>query len=650
MLSVLPVKPDERIASLGVATVILGELSCMFYVLDGEKRYYLSANIYDRSCLLDMSNLCTVPTSISLGIIGNAFVRAWFRVPGSARKGCAVKVREAASRLFCVSRREKMPWLFFEILRRFATLVILIALLRTSFFTLPTFYYFYRHISQSIMSNSAHDFFASQLSPNSSAAAAAAAPKPSLRARGPNKKKGPPPPPLARPPAARTTTTTTTKPRPIATSTTTSATTFAGPPAARTTTTTKTTRPILTSKSKAAAPVMSRPVGGYYGSTSSSNAQPTAAANNNNSGGYYGSSNFNTATTSSSSNAASAATAASKSDTWDWNTPAPAATSTSQTTNTTWAAPAPAPVAVSNSMNDWATPAPAAVSSSNDWYTPSSNDATTSTNNNNNMYSSTGFASNTAAAASNPNNPYAQPQQQPQLSGSMDNNPYAPQPQLSGSMDNNTSSIMTAAPTVMQPQQFMPSASSSSTSTSMMDADEPPLLEELGIHWQHILLKTKAVIVPFSRFGGDQVDHHQICQDADLAGPIAYCLLLGGEMVLTGKLQFGYIYGFGLFGCFSMTLIVNLMSPSDAISFWTVASILGYALIPVNVLGILKIIVMQIANAQTLGRFLGILTVAWSTMASTRLLELGCGLREQRYLIAYPIALLYSAFVLITIF
>ena len=98
----------------------------MFYVLDGEKRYYLSANIYDRSCLLDMSNLCTVPTSISLGI-GNAFVRAWFRVPGSARKGCAVKVREAASRLFCVSRREKMPWLFFEILRRFATLVILIA-------------------------------------------------------------------------------------------------------------------------------------------------------------------------------------------------------------------------------------------------------------------------------------------------------------------------------------------------------------------------------------------------------------------------------------------------------------------------------------------------------------------------------------------
>jgi hypothetical protein len=47
---------------------------------------------------------------------------------------------------------------------------------------------------------------------------------------------------------------------------------------------------------------------------------------------------------------------------------------------------------------------------------------------------------------------------------------------------------------------------------------------------------------------------------------------------------------------------------------------------------------------------LGMVTVVWSTTASTRLLEMGCGLREQRYLIAYPIALLYSAFVLITIF
>jgi hypothetical protein len=147
------------------------------------------------------------------------------------------------------------------------------------------------------------------------------------------------------------------------------------------------------------------------------------------------------------------------------------------------------------------------------------------------------------------------------------------------------------------------------------------------------------------------MDPHVVCQEADLAGPILYCLLLGAEMVLSGKLQFGYIYGFGLFGCLSMTVIVNLMSVTDSISFWTVCSILGYALIPVNLLGLVKLVVIYLVNLQTFGYVLGLLAVAWSTTASTRLLELGyVGLREQRYLIAYPIALLYSAFVLMTIF
>jgi len=181
--------------------------------------------------------------------------------------------------------------------------------------------------------------------------------------------------------------------------------------------------------------------------------------------------------------------------------------------------------------------------------------------------------------------------------------------------------------------------------------DEPPLLEELGIHAPHIMMKTKAVVLPFGRFGGDQVDPATIVKEADLIGPIAFALTLGAEMVVSGKLQFGYIYGFGMFGCCAMTLIVNLLSPdASTISFWTVTSILGYALLPVNILALLKIFIMNLINLQTLGRILGLITVAWSTVASTRLLEMGCNLREQRYLIAYPIALLYSAFVLMTIF
>jgi protein YIPF5/7 len=177
---------------------------------------------------------------------------------------------------------------------------------------------------------------------------------------------------------------------------------------------------------------------------------------------------------------------------------------------------------------------------------------------------------------------------------------------------------------------------------------EPPLLEELGVNWPHILMKTKAVVIPFRRFQKHSAlaDPSMIVEDADLAGPLAYALLLGGELLITGKLQFGYIYGFGLFGCLAMTLILNLMS-STSISFWTVTSILGYALIPVNILAAIKIVLFSFG---TLVQILALFTVIWSTTASTRLLEIGFGLADQRYLLAYPIALLYSAFVLITIF
>ena len=214
-------------------------------------------------------------------------------------------------------------------------------------------------------------------------------------------------------------------------------------------------------------------------------------------------------------------------------------------------------------------------------------------------------------------------------------------PYLSGPMDNAN------AP---QPTTFVPKASDNNHRgpAPMNFDDEPPLLEELGINLEHIAAKTRAVVLPFQRFGGNM--DATVIQDADLAGPIALALLLGGELLLSAKMQFGAIYGFGLFGCLAMTLILNLMSPQDAISVWTVTSILGYALLPVNVLALLKLFLVNIGRLETMGRILGLVTVLWSTVASTRLMEQGCGMRDQRYLIAYPIALLYSAFVMITIF
>jgi hypothetical protein len=239
----------------------------------------------------------------------------------------------------------------------------------------------------------------------------------------------------------------------------------------------------------------------------------------------------------------------------------------------------------------------------------------------------------------------AHAQQQP-----INNSSVADWTELSGAMD-------VAAPMTMQPAIFTPhynpvtTSENASTYANDLDMTEPPLLEELGINAHRIYIKTKAVVLPFQRFNNNH-DTESLIQDTDLAGPLALALTLGGELLLVGKLSFSYIYGFGMFGCLAMTLILNLINPhqqQQAVSLWTVTSILGYALLPVNLLALCKI-VLAMTRYVTLLRVCGVVAVVWSTTASTRWLEVGCDMKGQRYLMAYPIALLYSAFVLMTIF
>ena len=102
---------------------------------------------------------------------------------------------------------------------------------------------------------------------------------------------------------------------------------------------------------------------------------------------------------------------------------------------------------------------------------------------------------------------------------------------------------------------------------------EPPLLEELGVNFNHIKSKTLTVLNPIRN-----VDQH-IMDDTDLAGPIIFCLLFAVFLFLSGKPHFGYIYGFILLGTLSLHFILNLMSLSG-INFFRTASVLGYCLLP----------------------------------------------------------------------
>ena len=175
--------------------------------------------------------------------------------------------------------------------------------------------------------------------------------------------------------------------------------------------------------------------------------------------------------------------------------------------------------------------------------------------------------------------------------------------------------------------------------------NEPPLLEELGINFERITRKTKAVLNPTSSANMPG----EILDDGDMAGPLVFCLILGAEMLLTGKVNFGYIYGFSICSTLSCYAVLDLMVSSDQrVQFWLTASVLGYCLIPVCLLAGLDI-VLPLRNI--FGLVLAAATTVWSTYSATKLFDAKLGLTEakQFHLVSYPIGLIYSCFVLITI-
>mmetsp|Transcript_12059 Transcript_12059/g.44035 ORF Transcript_12059/g.44035 Transcript_12059/m.44035 type:complete len:248 (-) Transcript_12059:886-1629(-) len=184
---------------------------------------------------------------------------------------------------------------------------------------------------------------------------------------------------------------------------------------------------------------------------------------------------------------------------------------------------------------------------------------------------------------------------------------------------------------------------SHSPSFSSFD-DEPPLLEELGINVPLIYKKTMAVARPWrlrSSIG--------LMEETDLSGPLLFCLLLGGCHMLTGHLFFGYIYGWGCIGVFSIYSVLNLIvGPSHQVDFVKISSVLGYSLLPV-VLAAATSPVLRKGSVSLL--VISVIGILWATRNAVVLLPaLIPGLQQQKALIAYPIALLYTLISLLTIF
>ena len=174
--------------------------------------------------------------------------------------------------------------------------------------------------------------------------------------------------------------------------------------------------------------------------------------------------------------------------------------------------------------------------------------------------------------------------------------------------------------------------------------NEPPLFEELGINFPHMQNKVLAVLNPFAR-----VDKH-IMDDSDIIGPILFCFVFGALAVLNGKMLFGFIYGLEIIGCFGLLLCLNLMS-DNSIDFFRTVSVLGYCLLPMNLLS-LGILLQRWSTVkhELLTLLFGIFCVVWCTLAASSIFVSILQMKNQQVLVEYPTALLYTTFALVTIY
>uniref|UniRef100_A0A8C5TBP7 Yip1 domain family member 7 n=1 Tax=Malurus cyaneus samueli TaxID=2593467 RepID=A0A8C5TBP7_9PASS len=170
--------------------------------------------------------------------------------------------------------------------------------------------------------------------------------------------------------------------------------------------------------------------------------------------------------------------------------------------------------------------------------------------------------------------------------------------------------------------------------------EEPPLLEELGINFEHIWQKTLTVLNPMKPADGS------IMNETDLTGPMVFCLALGATLLMAGKVHFGYVYGMSAIGCLAMHALLNLMSVSG-VSHGCVASVLGYCLLPMVILSS-SAVIFSLQGVP--GTVLALFIIGWCSLSASKIFTSALAMEGQQLLIAYPCALLYGLFALLTVF
>lgn len=180
---------------------------------------------------------------------------------------------------------------------------------------------------------------------------------------------------------------------------------------------------------------------------------------------------------------------------------------------------------------------------------------------------------------------------------------------------------------------------------------ELPLLQELEIYPTRVIEKSLAVINPFYTANRQANEAEYLFRQTDLAGPIAFYLALALFLFISDARKdiFGYVYGVSCITVIFMYILLKLMASNSQnyITLSSVTSILGYSILPIVWLSIPGVF---FSLNNRLGISLACAAVFMSTGSASRYFVMMTGEKNQRFLIAYPCALVYIVFTLLVLF
>lgn len=165
------------------------------------------------------------------------------------------------------------------------------------------------------------------------------------------------------------------------------------------------------------------------------------------------------------------------------------------------------------------------------------------------------------------------------------------------------------------------------------------LILELEIDFKLIWKNLRFVLNPFSH----KTELHS--NELDLTGAFIICFGLGFVLLLKGKVQFSYIYGISSLGSLFVYLLLNLMCQRGVEAYQT-CSVLGYCLLPMIFLGLLS----SFFSNSTWKLTTSLIFILWSTWSAASMFVSALEMHSQKFLVAYPLGLLYFTFALLSIF